>query len=325
MNPAKTERIAVASRSFSRNPILRAELLAQYSAVTFNESGTSLAGAELAAFLAGHDGAITALEHLDDALFTQLPELKVVSKYGVGIDMIDLAAMRGRGIRLGWTGGVNKRSVSELVISTAIALYRHVPECNAEVRDGLWRQTLGRQISDKIWAIVGCGHVGKDLAGLLKGFGCRVLAHDIRDFPEFYAATAIEPVNLDVALAEADIVTLHLPLDPSTRGLLNKSRLRTMKRGALLINHARGGLVDEAELKAMLQDGHLAGAAFDVFDGEPPQDLELLRLPNMLATPHIGGSAEEAVLAMGRAAIAGLATAILPEPADFTAFPGRTA
>ncbi len=307
-------RVAVASRSFSKHPVLRAELLERFPGATFNDAGTSLAGRELIAFLKGHDAAVTALERLDDALFAALPDLRVIGKYGVGLDMIDLDAMRRRGVRLGWTGGVNRRSVSELVICMAIALLRLVPKGNLEVRAGGWRQLQGRYLSGRTVGIVGCGHIGQDLAPLLKAFDCRVLAHDIRDFAEFHAANGIEAVGLDELLTRSDIVTLHLPLDPSTTNILSAERLARLRPDAILINCARGGLVDEAALKAMLMDGRLAGAGLDVFNGEPPDDRELLNLPNLLATPHIGGSAEEAVLAMGRAAIAGLTEAVVPGP-----------
>lgn len=307
-------RVAVASRSFSRHPVLRAEMAARYADVTFNDAGRSLAGADLVAFLAGHDAAITALERVDAAVLDALPDLKVLSKYGVGLDMLDLPLLRHRGIRVGWTGGVNRRSVAELVIAMAITLLRHVLQGNAEIRAGGWRQLMGRHLSGRVVGIVGCGHVGKEVAILMKAFGCSVLAHDIRVFPEFYASHGIEAVALEPLLARADVVTLHLPFDDSTRDILSAQRLALMRSDAILINAARGGLVDETALKHMLRDGRLAGAAFDVFREEPPQDMELLRLPNFLATPHIGGSAEEAVLAMGRAAIEGLETAIVPEP-----------
>jgi len=310
-------RIAVASRSFSRHPILRTELIARFpeASITFNDDGVSLAGVALVDFLKGHDGIVTALERLDETVLMALrPELKVVSKYGVGLDMIDLNALRRLGIRLGWTGGVNRRSVTELVISCAIALLRHVPRGNLEIRAGHFRQLMGRHLSNRAVGIIGCGHIGKDLAPILRhAFGCPVLAHDILDFPEFYAAHGVEPVGLDELLARADIVTLHLPLDATTRDILSADKLALMRPGAILINAARGGLVDEQAVKAMLMDGRLGGAAFDVFDPEPPVDHDLLALPNFLATPHIGGSAEEAVLAMGRAAIDGLAADTVPE------------
>ena len=299
-------KVAVTSRSFSRHPILRAELLEHYENVTFNDEGKKISGADLVAYLKEHDKAITALEIIDDALLQALPDIKVISKYGVGYDMVDLNAMAQHGVRLGWTGGVNKRSVSELVISMAVALLRHVPVANNEMRTGTFRQHVGRQLSDCTIGIVGCGHVGKDLANLLRAFGCRVLANDILDFPKFYGETGVEPASLETVLKESDVVTLHLQLDDTTRNILDAKHIDAMKSGAILINVARGGLVDEAALKSALKSGALAGAGFDVFQTEPPEDLELLNLPNFLATPHIGGSAEEAILNMGRAAIAGL-------------------
>jgi len=309
----KPKRVAVASRSFSRHPVLRAELLAFCPDVTFNDAGVSLSGAALAEFLKGHDGVITALETVDEALLAQLPDLKVLSKYGVGFDMVDLEVLKRRGIRFGWTGGVNKRSVSELVISAAIALLRHVPRGYREVLDGGWKQIQGRQLTGRTVGIVGCGHVGKDLALLLKAFDCRLLAYDILDFADFYAEHGIEAVGLDELLSRAGIVTLHLPMDASTANILSAEKLAQMRSDAILINAARGGLVDEAALRTMLETNKLAGAALDVLAVEPPTDRALLSLPNVLVTPHIGGSSEEAVLAMGRAAIEGLASARLPD------------
>lgn len=306
---ASAPKVAVASRSFSRHPVLRAELSARYPNVTFNDAGRSLVGAELVAFLRGHDRAITGLEKLDDTLFRAVPELRVIGKYGVGFDMIDLAAMARHGVKLGWTGGVNRRSVAELVIAFAITMLRQLPQVNAGVKTGVWQQRTGRQLSQRTVGIVGCGHVGKDLGVLLRAFGCRVLAHDIRDFPEFYARHGIEPVGLEALLKTADVISLHLPLDDTTCGILSAERLGLFGEDAILINTARGNLVDEAALKAMLKDGRLAAAAFDVFAVEPPDDAELLNLPNFFATPHIGAAADEAILAMGRAAIAGLEAA----------------
>jgi len=299
-------RVAVCSRSFSRNPILRSELQARYEHLSFNDAGLQLEGDDLVNFLRGHDKAITALERLDEYVLSRLPELKVIGKYGVGLDMIDLEAMREYGKCLGWTGGVNRRSVSELVIAFAIAMLRHVPAAQREILSGTWRQLVGGYLSGRTVGIIGCGHVGKDLVSLLKVFGCPILVYDIRDYREFYELHAIEAVSLEVLLTRSDIVTLHVPLDESTRNMLDAQRLALLKSTAVLINIARGGLVDEGALKEMLRGNRLAAAAFDVFAVEPPQDSELLALPNFLATPHIGGSAQEAILAMGRAAIDGL-------------------
>jgi D-3-phosphoglycerate dehydrogenase len=133
-----------------------------------------------------------------------------------------------------------------------------------------------------------------------------VLAHDIADYREFYSENTVSPVRLDELLAESDFVTLHVPLDDSTRGLIGEAQFVAMKSGAFLINTARGGIVDEQALKRALIDHKLAAAAFDVFQNEPPADTELVMLPNFVGTPHVGASTTEAVLAMGRAAIAGL-------------------
>ena len=301
-----TEKVAVCSRSFSKNTVLRTELLGCYAQVTFNDAGLQLAGDRLVEFLSGHDKAITALEMIDDYVLSRLPELQVIGKYGVGLDMIDLNAMRRYGKRLGWTGGVNRRSVSEMVISFAIAMLRHIPAAQREVLSGTWRQHVGSLLSGRTVGIIGCGFIGKDLVELLKPWGCTLLANDILDFPDFYAHYSVTPVGLEELLQRSDVVTLHVPLDKSTRNMLSATRLALMKPRAILINAARGGLVDEAALKAMLVTKRLAAAAFDVFSVEPPQDQELLALPNFLVSPHIGGSAEEVILAMGRAAIDGL-------------------
>ena len=307
-----TDKVAVCSRSFSRHPILRAELLARYANVTFNESGCQLEGSDLIAFLEGHDKAITALELIDDALLAALPDLQVIGKYGVGIDMIDLEAMRHHGKRLGWTSGVNRRSAAELALAFAIVMLRHVVAGNREIRAGSWRQLMGGLLTGRTVGIIGCGHIGKDLVHLLQPFACPILVNDIRDYQDFYAEFNLQPVSKEELLECADVVTLHVPLDDSTRNMLTAERLALMKPTAILINVARGGLVNEAALKSALVEHRLAAAAFDVFAQEPPQDRELLELPNFLATPHIGGSAEEAILAMGRAAIDGLEVNRIP-------------
>lgn len=313
-------RIAVTSRSFSRNETLRKELLARYPDATFVEETQKLKGDDLIDFLSGHDRAITALDNLDAELFAKLPELKVVSKYGVGVDSIDLDAMAAAGVRLGWSGGHNKRSVSELVISMAIQLLRHLPKATAamiEGKSGSGRQHVGRQLSGRTVGIVGCGYVGKDLAILLRAMGCDVLTNDIKDFPEFYEAHGINAVGLDELVQQSDIVTLHVPHNETTHNIMSAERLSLMKNDAVLINCARGGLVDEQALKTMLKDGRLAGAALDVFNKKKPDDQELLSLPNFIPTPHLGGSAIEAILAMGRAAIDGLENNHLPERGVF--------
>jgi D-3-phosphoglycerate dehydrogenase len=304
--------IAVTSRSFSQHPVLRKELLDRYSDVRFNDEGLILAGEQLVEYARGRNKLITALEKIDRPFLAALPELEVISKYGVGTDMLDLEAMVHHGVRLGWEGGVNRRSVSELTLGLILAMLRQTPVLNREIRRGIWKYRKGSCLSGRTVGIVGCGNIGKDLVELLRPFGCKVLAYDLLDFEEFYAANRVTPTSLHELIRASDIVTLHVPLDRSTHHIMNADRLAMMKPDALLINTARGGLVDEAALRKMLQNKLLAGAAFDVFAEEPPKDTELLKLPNFYATPHIGGGSDEGILAMGRAAIRGLDVNAVP-------------
>jgi D-3-phosphoglycerate dehydrogenase len=220
--------------------------------------------------------------------------------------MIDMQAMHKHNMKLGWTGGVNRRSVSELVISLTIALLRHVLVSNREVLSGTWKQHMGGHLSGLTIGIIGCGYVGKDLVKMLQPFDCPILVNDIKNYDDFYKRYNVKAVEKEELLAKSDVVTLHTPLDDSTRNMLTAKRLSLMKSDAILINVARGNLLDENALKKMLMTNRLGGAALDVFSVEPPQDKELLELSNFIVTPHIGGSANEAILNMGRAAIDGL-------------------
>jgi phosphoglycerate dehydrogenase-like enzyme len=298
--------VAVASHSFPKHPVLRQELTSRYPDAVFNETRQPLAGDALIRFLRGHDKAITGLEVLDERVFSAVPELRVISKYGVGLDMIDLDAARRRGVSVRWTPGVNRQSVAELTIAFMIALCRRIVPLAIDLREGRWGHGGGRQLSSSTVGVIGCGHVGKTVARLCLAFGATVLAHDILDYTDFYRAQGIRPASLDSLLSDSDIVTVHVPLDASTCNLIDARAIALMKPTAFVINAARGGIVDERALAAALADGRIAGAAADVFAVEPPADVELMRLPSFIGTPHIGASTEEAVLAMGRAAIAGL-------------------
>lgn len=303
------ESLAIASRSFSQNSDLRQEVLKRYPDAKFNDQGVSLAGDSLVNFLKGYEKAILALETVDETILSQLPDLKVIAKYGVGLDMLDLPALSKYGVKLGWTAGVNRRSVAELVISFSIALLHKVFFANSEIKNGKWYQVRGRQLSGCTVGIIGCGNVGKEVVKLLKPYNCKILSHDKMDFPEFYKKYGVIRSSLEHLLHESDVVSIHLPLDQSTRNILSEKRLNMLKPGAMLINLARGGLIDETALKNLLLNKKIAGAALDVFAIEPPEDTELAFIENVLVTPHIGGSTEEAIYAMGMAAILGLENA----------------
>lgn len=302
--------VAVASRSFSQHPILTSELKKEFPNLRLNGAGKSLVGEELVSHLWGAERAIIALEKIDAELLDQLPELKIIGKYGVGLDNIDMGALRARGVRLGWTGGVNRRGVAELALELMLGGLRKTWVSRALAHSGGWRQIRGRQLSDKAVGIIGFGHVGRDLAQLLSPFGCKLLVNDIRDVSDAAGLVGASIVSKPELFANSDVVSLHVPKTDETSNLINAEVLAGMKPGVVIVNSARGGLIDEVALYNSLVSGHIGAAACDVFANEPPGDHPLFELPNFTATTHIGGSSEEAVLAMGRSAIKGLTNAV---------------
>lgn len=302
---ASNKKIAVCSRSFSKHPILRSELLSHFTNVKFNDEGKSLEGPSLVEFLGDADAAIVALEKINESVLSQTSQLKFISKYGVGLDNIDFKALEKFKIKLGHTPGVNKRSVSELVLGYILNLYRKIGTHHLDLKKGQWRNQGGLQLSHKTIGIIGAGNVGQDLMSLLAPFQCKILFYDLIKMPQLENEKIIQ-VELDVLLKQSDIVTVHIPYQESNHFFINKEKLGKMKPQALFINTSRGGIVDEDALYDQLVDGKLAGAAMDVYITEPAINHKLFSLPDFIGTPHVGGSSEEAILAMGRAAISNL-------------------
>ncbi|AGW88911.1 MULTISPECIES: hydroxyacid dehydrogenase [Cupriavidus] len=237
---------------------------------------------------------------VDAALLERAPALRVVGRLGVGLDNIDVEACRERGIRVIPAAGANARSVAEYVVTTAAMLLRGAYASSAELAAGQWpraRLSEGREALGKTLGLVGFGDIGRQAAALAQAFGMQVVACDpmLASDDPVWARTGVRSVSLDTLLAQADAVSLHVPLVAATRHLIDAQRIAGMKPGAVLINTARGGVVDEAALAQALRDGHLAGAALDVFEREPlPADSVLAGVPNLILTPHIGGVTREA-------------------------------
>lgn len=298
--------VAVASHTFSNEPALRAALAARFPAARFNPAGRILVGAELVEFLRGAPAAIMALERIDAALLDACPELRVISKFGVGLDNVDLPGCAQRGIAVLSTPGVNALAVAELTLGLMLALARRIAISTHHLKSGRWVRNGGVQVLGKRVGIIGLGHVGKETARVLQAVGCSIVAHDVIDVSAYAAAHGIALGSLDDVLAQSDLVSLHVPLTARTRGLIRRAELRRMKPTALLINTARGGIVDEDDLADALEDGAIAGAASDVFAEEPTRHERLLRHDGFIGTAHVGGNSREAVLAVGTAAIANL-------------------
>ncbi|MFJ4288401.1 hydroxyacid dehydrogenase [Cupriavidus sp. NPDC089707] len=237
---------------------------------------------------------------VDAALLAGAPSLRVVGRLGVGLDNIDVDACRERGIRVIPAAGANARSVAEYVVTTAALLLRGAYGSSAQVAAGQWpraRLSEGREALGKTLGLVGFGDIGRQAAALAQAFGMQVAAYDpmlAADDP-VWARTGVRSVALDTLLAQSDAVSLHVPLVAATRHLIDAQRIAGMKRGAVLINTARGGVIDEAALAQALRDGHLGGAALDVFEHEPlPAGSALADVRNLILTPHIGGVTQEA-------------------------------
>lgn len=301
---AKTDSIAVTSRAFSANKNLREALEIHFKNVRYNETGRSLKAEELPDFLMDCAGAIVSLEKIDNGILNQLPKLKVLSKYGVGLDNLDIAALESRNIILGWKGGVNKRSVAELTLSMMLLGIRRSFEANQTLIEGSWAPLVGRQLTGKTVGIIGCGHIGKEVIQILDAFDCKILAHDLVKHEDFYWAHNVEACSLEDLLKRSDIVSVHVPLTERTKYLINEKNINLIKKGGVLINTARGGVVQESALVSRLDSSSLY-CGFDVFE-EEPASTALIHYPTFFATPHIGGSAHEAQMAMGEAAIRGL-------------------
>jgi phosphoglycerate dehydrogenase-like enzyme len=311
----RPQRVAAVSPSFCEHPVLREELLAQYPEARINTALKRMEGAELVDFIRGHDAAIVALEPMTAEVMAALPELRVISKLGTGVDMIDARAMAERGIRLGWKAGANALSIAELVIAFALIGLRNIGPSSLALRSGgdVTRR-MGRLLTGRVFGLHGCGHIGQWVVRLLQPFGCKIIACDTADRSAFHAAHGVEAVSFEDLIARSEVLSLHIPLTPQTRGLYGQETLARLRSDCVLINTARGGIVDEAALYERLRSGAMAAACADVFEAEPAFSSPLLQLPNFFGTPHIGGSAAEARLAMGRIAIAGLFDNFVPTP-----------
>ncbi len=232
-------------------------------------------------------------------LLAALKRCRVVGRLGVGLDNIDVPACEARGMKVIPATGANALSVAEYVVGSALLLLRGAYQSTAAVAAGQWPRAAlsnGRECGGRTLGLIGFGSIGQLTARLARGLGMQVIAFDAMmdaDHPA-YAALGVRAAGLDEVVAGADVVSLHVPLVDSTRNLFDARRIAAMKRGAVLVNTARGGIVDEVALAAALRSGHLGGAAIDVFDQEPlPAAEHFVGCPNLLLTPHVAGVTTE--------------------------------
>lgn len=282
------------------DPSLKTDLENQVDSVIYNTTGKPLSSEQLKQLLPGVDGYIAGLDQIDKDALQTADRLKVISRYGVGVDQVDLETAKQKGIVVTNTPGANSSSVAELTLSMMLVLARKIIDANSAVRNGEWPRYAGVSLEGKTVGIIGLGAIGKEVAKRLAGFGCRILAYD----PYINNATAIsdiiELVGFEDLITVSDFISLHVPLLAETRNLIQKDILAKMKKGAFLINTSRGEVVNEADLFEALQSGWLKGAALDAFCEEPPsKDNPLLSLPNVVTTPHLGAHTDGATSNMG--------------------------
>ncbi|PLX67347.1 MAG: hydroxyacid dehydrogenase [Denitrovibrio sp.] len=295
-------KIVVTANAFSKNEFLVNELKKFTSNIVLNTSGR-YTKEELISALKDADGAIVGLDKIDESVLKECKDLKIIAKYGVGLDNINLDDCKQFNIKVGWTGGVNKTSVAEMALGFMLMLIRNLYVTSNQLKDLTWNKAGGLQLSGKTIGIIGVGHIGKELVRLLKPFNCRILVNDIIDKSDYYLQNGLEEVAKEKIYRYADIITIHTPLTDDTRDLITLKEMNLMKESTFIINTARGGIINEDDFKKALQDGIICGGAIDVYNVEPPVDREFLSLPNLVATPHVGGNAKEAVEAMGKSAV----------------------
>ena len=298
-------RILVTPTSYAKNdPSLRNELEAEVSEVIYNTTGHPLSSSELMEMITGCNGYIAGLDDIDRNVIEAAHQLKVIARYGVGVDNIDLEAAEENGIVVTNTPGANSVSVAELTVGLIISLARMIPTAVEATKKGEWPRMSGLTIADKVIGLLGFGSVGKNVARRLQGFDCLVFAFDPAYDTSIGEALGVQFRQRDEIIREADFLSLHLPLTSATQGMVNAAFLRQMKPGSFLVNTSRGELIDEEGLLWALTSGQLRGAALDVFAQQPPGvDNPLLTLPQVIATPHMGAHTDGATNAMGWAAM----------------------
>ncbi len=298
-------RVLVTPTSFAKyDSSLSKELEDKVGEVYYNTSGKPLKEKDLLLLIKDFDGYIAGLDEITARVIDKAKNLKVIARYGVGIDKVDLDAALAKGIYVTVTPGANSVSVAELTIGLLIAAARNIVLANNETKEGQWPRLKGISLSGKNAGIIGLGKIGKEVVLNLKQFQVNIFAYDIKFDKTFAKENDITYQELDQLLKNSDFVLIHIPVLPSTVKIVNKDFLSRMKKDSILINTSRGDLIDEEALYESLKSGHLRAAAIDSFCSEPDYlKCPLKSLPQVIVTPHIGAATDEASNGMTRISI----------------------
>lgn len=296
--------VLVTPRSFGKtDPSLFERLRAAGLAVTRNDTGSVLDTATMRRLLADCEGLIVGVDPVTADVLDAAPRLRAVAKYGVGVDNIDLEACAARGIAVSRTLGAPTQAVADYALALMLAVARKVTLIDRRCRSRDWSKITSVDLYGKTLGIIGLGAIGKAVAKRAQGFSMRILAHDIYWDDAYAAQNGIERADMDRICAEADVISLHTLLDASTRHCINAARLASMKPTAILINTARGELVDNVALLDALREGRIYGAGLDVFEQEPPVNDTWYTLDNLVMGSHCSSSTRGATETMGHMAV----------------------
>ena len=274
--------------------------------IIFNPKGKPLTEDELIPLVSDCEGFIAGVDFITRKVIENAPKLKVISRYGAGVDRVDLISAREKGIAVCNTPGVNANAAADLTFALLLCVARKLPFLDRKTKEGEWPRTSGFELYGKTLGIIGLGAVGKAAAKRAFGFSMRVMANSPHIDPEYAKANGITAASFDDVITEADFLTLHLPLKDDTRNIISAPVMKKMKKGAVIINTARGGLIDESAAYELLVSGHLGGLGLDVYEAEPPGHLNLFSLENVVVTPHTGAHTAEAIAGMAELSVQNL-------------------
>lgn len=296
-------KIAVTTIAFSKNQYLVDKLSNISPHIKINKKGIRFNSKQLVEFLSEAEIAIVGLDLINEKILDQLPKLKAIIKYGVGVDNIDLKACKKRNIFIGWKGGVNKKEVAEITLGFMISLSRNTFNSSLKLRKGIWDKNGGKSISELMIGIIGIGNIGKEVIKMLKFFEVKIIANDIINKKKYCAKNKIKFVEKDFLYKNSDIISIHTPLNHSTHNLINKQTIALMKKAPYIINTARGGIINEIDLLEAVNKNLIKGAALDVFEKEPLCNKAIYESEQIICTPHISGNSALAINKMGLSAI----------------------
>lgn len=301
----KNAKVLVTPTSFGKNnPLLRNKLESSVGKVIYNTLGRPLNTVELQEIIPGIDAVIAGLDQITKEVINVANNLKVIARYGVGVDNVDLKAALDQNIVVTNTPGANASSVAELTVGLLLALTRNIPSANSATQSGKWPRLHGVSLEKKVVGLYGFGSIGQQVAKRLIGFDCKLMVFD--PFIDYHVVSkfSVKRVSEDEIISKSDILSLHCPANDETKGRVNTEFLSQMPRGSFLINTARGELINETALYEAIKTGHISGAAIDVFNVQPPRpDNPLLSLPQVITTPHMGSHTDIAINNMGWGAL----------------------